>query len=113
MEQIRQLIKEDRYILKMKSSVNFKEPKEYLKIIIDMANGKEIGYLAFGINKKNEIIGIKKVKQSYQEISKCIKQHIEPDVKNIIIIAHVDGKNIILLKIIPEKEKVHYYIEQR
>ena len=111
MKQIRQLIKEDRYILKMKPTVNFREPKEFLKIVIDMANGEEIGYLVFGINKKNEIIGIKKIKQSYQEINKCIKRHIEPDIENVIIIANIEGKNIILLKIIPQKGKVHYYRE--
>lgn len=112
MNKIKQFIEEEDYNLKLKLKVDFGNPKEYLEEIIEIANSRSVGYIVFGVDyKNNKIGGINRVKKSYQEIIKNIKNHIKPDMKLIIKLVHIEGKNIILLKIVPEKGKCFQYVE--
>ena len=48
----------------------------------------------------NELIGIKQVKKSYEEISKNVKIAIETNWKANIKIIHIEEKNIVLVEIV-------------
>ncbi len=106
MDKIKQFIEENEYSIALMEKVNFRYPNEYLNIVTLFANKKNVGYIIFGVNGgTNRIVGIKKVMKSYQEISKNIKKYIKPNIEPIIKIVHVEERNIILVKIVPRKEK--------
>lgn len=110
MEKVKEFIEEKEYQLNFKKRVNFRNPIEYLQIVKEFANGIIVGYIIFGVNDEtNQIIGIKEIKKSYQEIIKNIRNHIKPNIEPIVKVAHIEEKNVILLKIIPEKEKLYQY----
>ena len=102
MNKLSDFIEEKKYSIKFKKEVNMKEPEEYLKVIKFLADGKIVGYLIFGMDQEN-IIGIQNVKKSYQEVDRNIKKFISPEIETIIKIIHIENKNIILVKVIPQK----------
>ena len=113
MDKVNQFIEEIDYNINFKKTVNLRKPEEYLETITLFANMEKVGYIIFGVNQeKNEIIGIKKVKKSYQEIAQNIKIYIRPELEYIIKIAYLDEKNIILVKVIPKKGRIYYYAKE-
>lgn len=102
MNELEEFIEEKDCILILRKEVNMKNPDDYLKEVKSLINGKKIGYLIFGASQ-NKIIGIKNVKKSYQEITKNIKKDIIAHVEPIIKIAYIENKNIILVKVVPNK----------
>ena len=101
MNKIKQFIKKKEYNVVFKGKVNFKDPKEYLQIISIVTNGAMGGYIVFGVDENtNELIGIRQVKKSYEEISKNVKVAIETNMQANIKIVHIEEKNIILVEIV-------------
>ena len=109
--EIETIIQEEKYNIELKREVDFKEPQNYLKAISSFANGYDVGYIIFGIDDTTKkIIGIKNVKKSYREILNRIKSRIEPTITPIIDIINIKNKNIILVKIMPGRNKPYYYV---
>lgn len=101
MNKIKQFIKKKEYNVVFKEKVNFKNPKEYLQILPILTNGPMGGCIVFGVDENtNELIGIKQVKKSYEEISKNVKIAIETNWKANIKIIHIEEKNIVLVEIV-------------
>lgn len=113
MNEILKIITDEKYNLELKECVNFQEPKKYLKSISSFANGYDIGYLIFGVeDDTKKIIGIDNVKKSYEEVSNRIKTRIEPYIIPVIDIVNVNGKNLIVVKVIPGNNTPYYYVNK-
>ena len=109
--QLSEILKDTDYNIRLKNKVNFRNPEDYLHIIVDFANQHKIGYLIFGVeNNTKKIIGIKNVKKSYTNIMNNIKDMVKPKIVFIIEIINIKNKNIILVKIIPESSQ-HYFLQ--
>lgn len=107
--EIEKIIQEESNNVELKKRVDFKDSKSYLQTISAFANGKDIGYIIFGIEESKEIIGIENVKKAYDEISSKIKNSIEPTISPIIDIINIKNKNIILVKVLPGQCTPYYY----
>ena len=113
MNDIEKLITDEKYNLELKERVNFSEPKNYLKVVSSFANGYDIGYIIFGIEDgTKKILGIEDVKKSYEEISNRIKTRIEPNIIPIIDIVNIQGKNLIVVKVMPGQHTPYYYVNK-
>lgn len=85
MNEIEKIITDEKYNLELKETVNFEEPKKYLKAVSSFANGYDIGYIIFGIEDgTRKVVGLNDVKKSYEEISNRIKTRIEPSIIPVI-----------------------------
>ena len=113
MNDIEKIISDEKYNLELKEQINFKDPKNYLKAVSSFANGNDNGYLIFGIkDTTKEIVGVKNVKKSYEEITERIKTRIDPSIVPIIDIEKVNEKNIIVVKVIPGQNTPYYYVNK-
>ncbi len=78
-----------------------------------MQIGYDIGYIIFGIeDDSKKIVGVKDVKKSYEEVSNRIKTRIEPSIIPTIDIVDVEGKKIIVVKVIPGQHTPYYYVNK-
>lgn len=102
MHNIEKMITDEKYNLELKEQVNFKEPKNYLKAVSSFANGNDNGYIIFGVeDETKKIVGVKDVKKSYEEIAERIKTRIDPSIVPVMDIVNIEGKDIIIVKVIP------------
>lgn len=110
MDYIKELISNEKYNVELKEDVSFKEPKKYLKSISSFSNSRDIGYVIFGVNDvTKEIIGIKNVKKSYEELTSRIQGNITPSILPTIDIVTEDGKQLIIVKVYPGNHTPYYY----
>ena len=110
---IRKLITDEKYNLELKEKVDFEEPKNYLKAVSSFSNGNDIGYLIFGIEDQTKsVVGIENVKESYEEITKRIKDRIEPRIVPIIDIVEYEEKQLIIVKVLPGENTPYYYVNK-
>ena len=87
--------------------------KKYLKAISSFANGYDIGYVIFGVEDKTKnIVGVKDVKKSYEEVSNRIKTRIDPSIIPTIDIVDIGGKKVIVVKVIPGQHTPYYYVHK-
>lgn len=113
MNDIEKLITDEKYNLELKEQVNFEEPKKYLKAVSSFANGYDIGYVIFGVEDgTKKIIGIKDIKKSYEEVANRIKTRIDPNIIPTIDIVNIQGKDIIVVKVIPGQYTPYYYVNK-
>lgn len=113
MNDIEILITDEKYNLELKEQVNFEEPKKYLKAVSSFANGYDIGYIIFGIEDgTKKIVGIKDIKKSYEEVVNRIKTRIDPSIIPTIDIANIQGKDVIVVKVIPGQHTPYYYVNK-
>lgn len=113
MNDIEKLITDEKYNLELKEQVNFEEPKKYLKAVSSFANGYDIGYIIFGIEDgTKKIVGIKDIKKSYEEVVNRIKTRIDPSIIPTIDIANIQGKDVIVVKVIPGQHTPYYYVNK-
>lgn len=111
MDIIKKILGDGKYEIELKATFKYKNKKNYLKTVSSFANGDVVGYIIFGIEPlSKEIIGIKNVKKTYEEIFDKINISIKPSLIPIIEIVHINGKNIIILKIVPGKNTPYYYV---
>jgi len=110
MNYIEKIITDEKYNLELKEQVNFEEPKKYLKAVSSFANGYDIGYIIFGVEDgTRKIVGVKDIKKSYEEISNRIKTRIDPSITPTIDIIDIEGKKLIVVKVIPGQNTPYYY----
>ena len=113
MNYVEKLITDEKYNLELKEQVNFEEPKKYLKAVSSFANGYDIGYIIFGVEDgTKKIIGVRDVKKSYEEVVNRIKTRIDPSIIPTIDIANIQGKEIIVVKVIPGQHTPYYYVNK-
>ena len=113
MHNIEKMITDEKYNLELKEQVNFKEPKNYLKAVSSFANGNDNGYIIFGIeDETKKIVGVKDVKKSYEEIAERIKTRIDPSIVPVMDIVNIEGKDIIIVKVIPGQNTPYYYVNK-
>ncbi len=113
MSDIEKIIADEKYNLELKEQVNFDEPKKYLKAVSSFANGYDIGYIIFGIEDgTKKIVGVKDIKKSYEEVSNRIKTRIDPSIIPTVDIVDVEGKKLIVVKVIPGQHTPYYYVNK-
>ena len=113
MHNIEKMITDEKYNLELKEQVNFKEPKNYLKAVSSFANGNDNGYIIFGVeDETKKIVGVKDVKKSYEEIAERIKTRIDPSIVPVMDIVNIEGKDIIIVKVIPGQNTPYYYVNK-
>lgn len=113
MNDIEKIITDEKYNLELKEQVNFDEPKKYLKAVSSFANGYDIGYIIFGIEDgTKKIVGVKDIKKSYEEVSNRIKTRIDPSIIPTVDIVDVEGKKLIVVKVIPGGHTPYYYVNK-
>ena len=113
MNDIEKIITDEKYNIELKEHVNFEEQKKYLKAISSFANGYDIGYVIFGVEDKTKnIVGVKDVKKSYEEVSNRIKTRIDPSIIPTIDIVDIGGKKVIVVKVIPGQHTPYYYVHK-
>ena len=110
---IKKLITDEKYNLELKEKVDFEEPKNYLKAVSSFSNSNDIGYLIFGVEDQTKrVVGIENVKESYEEITKRIKDRIEPRIVPIIDIVEYEGNQLIIVKVLPGENTPYYYVNK-
>lgn len=113
MNYIEKIVTDEKYNLELKEQVNFDEPKKYLKAVSSFANGYDIGYIIFGIEDgTKKIVGVKDIKKSYEEVSNRIKTRIDPSIIPTVDIVDVEGKKLIVVKVIPGQHTPYYYVNK-
>ena len=113
MNDIEKIITDEKYNLELKEQVNFDEPKKYLKAVSSFANGYDIGYIIFGVEDETKnIVGVKDIKRSYEEVSNRIKTRIDPSIIPAVDIVNVEGKKLIVVKVIPGQHTPYYYVNK-
>lgn len=113
MNYIEKIITDEKYNLELKEQVNFDEPKKYLKAVSSFANGYDIGYIIFGIeDETKKIVGVKDIKKSYEEVSNRIKTRIDPSIIPTVDIVDLEGKKLIVVKVIPGQHTPYYYVNK-
>lgn len=113
MNDIEKIITDEKYNLELKEQVNFDEPKKYLKAVSSFANGYDIGYIIFGIEDgTKKIVGVKDIKKSYEEVSNRIKTRIDPSIIPTVDIVDVEGKKLIVVKVISGQHTPYYYVNK-
>ena len=113
MNDIEKIITDEKYNLELKEQVNFDEPKKYLKAVSSFANGYDIGYIIFGVEDETKnIVGVKDIKKSYEEVSNRIKTRIDPSIIPAVDIVNVEGKKLIVVKVIPGQHTPYYYVNK-
>ena len=78
-----------------------------------MQIGYDIGYVIFGVEDVTKrIVGVKDIKKSYEEVSNRIKTRIEPSIIPTIDIVNIQGKDLIVVKVIPGQHTPYYYVNK-
>ena len=113
MNDIEKKITDEKYNLELKEQVSFEEPKKYLKAVSSFANGYDIGYVIFGVEDGTKrIVGVKDIKKSYEEVANRIKTRIDPSIIPTIDIVNIQGKDLIVVKVIPGQHTPYYYVNK-
>ena len=78
-----------------------------------MQIGYDIGYVIFGVEDGTKrIVGVKNIKKSYEEVANRIKTRIDPSIIPTIDIVNVQGKDLIVVKVIPGQHTPYYYVNK-
>lgn len=73
----------------------------------------DIGYVIFGVEDGTKrIVGVKDIKKSYEEVANRIKTRIEPSIIPTIDIVNIQGKDLIVVKVIPGQHTPYYYVNK-
>ncbi len=113
MSDIEKIITDEKYNLELKEQVSFEEPKKYLKAVSSFANGYDIGYVIFGVEDGTKrIVGVKDIKKSYEEVANRIKTRIDPSIIPTIDIVNIQGKDLIVVKVIQGQHTPYYYVNK-
>lgn len=78
-----------------------------------MQIGYDIGYIIFGIeDETKKIVGVRDIKKSYEEVVNRIKTRIDPGIIPTIDIVNIQGKDVIVVKVIPGQHTPYYYVNK-
>ena len=92
-----------------KLNVEKRKMKSWLKSVSAFANGVG-GCLIFGIANDGTVAGLDDVRSDAEFVSQKIKERIDPVPQTVIKIMNIDGKNILLVKVLPGDDTPYYYI---
>ena len=85
------------------------KPKSWLKSVSAFANG-EGGVLVFGITDDDEVVGLVNAEEDAENISEAIKTKLDPIPAIDLLFKEVDGKKLIVLRVMSGQETPYYYI---
>ena len=85
------------------------KPKSWLKSVSAFANG-EGGVLVFGITDDDEVVGLVNAEEDAENISEAIKTKLDPIPVIDLLFKEVDGKKLIVLRVMSGQETPYYYI---
>lgn len=92
-----------------KEKLERNKPKSWLKSVSAFANG-EGGILVFGITDDDEVVGLVNAEEDAESISEAIKTKLDPIPVIDLQFKKVDGKKLIVLRVISGQETPYYYI---
>ena len=92
-----------------KQELELKKVKSWCKTISAFANGTG-GILIFGIADDDTLVGLADAKGDAEKISEAIKTHIDPIPEFDLSFAKADGKDLIVLTLMPGAQTPYYYI---
>lgn len=93
-----------------KVKLEVRKPKSWLKSISAFANTNG-GYLIFGIEEDNTVVGLEDYKKDSEVISENIKEKIDPFLDFDLSIENIDGKYIIILNVKSGKKTPYYMVD--
>ncbi len=86
-----------------------RRPKSWLKTVSAFANGTG-GVIIFGITDADEMIGLADAQDTSEKISEIVKTHMDPIPKIVLSINKDEGKDFVLLSVMPGDETPYYYV---
>lgn len=92
-----------------KEKLERNKPKSWLKSVSAFANG-EGGVLVFGISDDDEVIGLVNAEEDAESISEAIKTKLDPIPVIDLLFKEVDGKKLIVVRVMSGQETPYYYI---
>ncbi len=87
-----------------------RKPKSWLKSVSAFANTNG-GYLIFGLEEDNTVVGLEDYQKDSEIISENIKEKIDPLLEFDLSIENIDGNNIIILSIESGKKTPYYVVD--
>ncbi len=91
-----------------KVALEEKKPKSWLKSVSAYANGVG-GDLIFGVDNDRNIIGLADAQTDSETISRLIRERITPYPRFILTPKRENGKDILILKVLPGRSTPYYY----
>ena len=92
-----------------KQSLELKKPKSWCKSVSAFANGTG-GKLIFGIADDDTVVGLVDAKDDAEKISEAIRLHIDPIPEFDLSFVKVEGKDLVVLTVMPGTQTPYYYI---
>lgn len=92
-----------------KLTLEEKRPKSWLKSVSAFANGKG-GVLFFGVADDETLVGLTDPRRVSEKISEIIKIRMDPIPQTDMEFHEEDGKQFIILRILPGVETPYYYV---
>lgn len=92
-----------------KQEVEHRKVKSWLKSVSAFANG-DGGCLLFGIADDDTVVGLEDAKEDSEFVSQKIKERIDPVPQINMKMEQVNGKEILLLHVLPGNDTPYYYL---
>ena len=92
-----------------KQELELRKIKNWCKSVSAFANGTG-GKLIFGIADDDTLVGLTDAKGDAEKISEAIKAHLDPIPEFDLSFAETDGKDFIVLSVMPGSQTPYYYI---
>ena len=92
-----------------KQALEVKKPKSWCKSVSAFANGIG-GKLVWGIADDDTLVGLADAKGDAEKISETIKTHLDPIPDFNLSFAKAEGKNFVVLDVLPGGQTPYYYI---
>jgi ATP-dependent DNA helicase RecG len=109
METLNQLLIAEATEYEIKSEVEAKKPRGWLKTVSAFANGVG-GSIYFGVSGEGVAAGLDNAQKAAEHVSELIKARIEPALKNVVLeLLHADGKDILRVQIAGGANTPYYY----
>ncbi len=93
-----------------KLKLEVRKPKSWLKSVSAFANTNG-GYLIFGLEEDNTVVGLDDYQKDSEIISEKIKEKIDPFLAFDLSIENIDGKHIIILSVKSGKKTPYYVVD--
>ena len=92
-----------------KQALEVKKPKSWCKSVSAFANGIG-GKLVWGIADDDTLVGLTDAKGDAEKISETIKTHLDPIPDFNLSFVKAEGKNFVVLDVLPGGQTPYYYI---
>lgn len=92
-----------------KQALETRKPKSWCKSVSAFANGIG-GKLVWGIADDDKLVGLADAKGDAEKISEVIKTHLDPIPDFNLSFVNADGKDFVILNVMPGEQTPYYYI---